>query len=678
MAEILPKKLFGDVSPEIAKIFSRFKALDDQFHIRWSLAGRSIKAPDFAIFYQDQFAFLIAVSSLSVPEAETLLAPKLSLFAEKPVTIDNFLEPEQPSLSTFLEKLISPAISLGSTPLDGINCAILFPNVSQFVLNRIHKLKPSPYTWIGKESCASGEKLGATLKSLIRKPASRPVLDSVRVLFSPEIQIPKTILPKSSRPARWDTTAPALTRFLLDYDQEIAMKIDLALSGEAESAISAANPRLVTGVAGSGKTLVLLFRAALVSKLNPTKRCLVLTHNKPLIQDLDRRFDKIISDSAHRERIECIHFASWCRKFVADGRVLAPFERKEWIRSCAEQVPKAADLPLPFLCDEIDWIESYDVRTLADYLRARRVGRKRSLSEQQRRAVYSVLEDYRHLLREKNCLDWITLSSLLWERVRSGQHKLPSYDYVFVDEAQFFAPVALKLIRSIVEPTAGQLTLAADPTQGFLKRRESWAASGLNVRGRTIRLTRPYRNSRAILQYAADFYRRRLPDEDEEINLPNDEQIAQLHDGPSPETITVRALQDEVTRTCNEIRAALKAGASPADILIILSDKKGQQVDRILASLNNGKTIVADAQKKTEANAARLCSINAMTGLEAPIVFILGATDLLQIEQSLSLAPEELKEIVRDNTRKLFTAMTRASQRLVVFKRDGSPSPHLS
>jgi hypothetical protein len=668
MAEILPKKLVGNISPEIAKVFSRFKALDDHFRVRWSLAGGSANAPDFALFYRDQFAFLVAVSSLSAPDAETLLAPKLSLFTEKPVTLDTFIEREQSSLSTFIGKLRESC--LGSMPPDGIACAILFPNVPQPLLDRVHKLRPSSLPWIGKESCGNGEKLGTVLKSLLRKPASRPVLDSVRALFSPEIQIPKSILPKNSKPTRWDTTAPALTRYLLDYDQESAVKIDVALSGEAESAISAANPRLITGVAGSGKTLVLLFRAALVTQLNPASRCLVLTHNKALIQDLDRRLNKIIRDPAHRGRIKCIHFAKWCRDFYAGNcKILRTFEREDLIRSCAGQVPKAADLPLPFLCDEIDWIESYDVRTLEDYLRAKRIGRKRSLSEQQRRAVYAVLENYRRLLRERDCLDWTTLSTRVWERVRSGQQKLPTYDYVFVDEAQFFAPVALKLIRSIVETKSGQLTLAADPTQGFLKRRESWAASGLNVRGRTIRLTRPYRNSRAILQYAADFYRRRLPDEDEEINLPNDDQIAQLHEGPSPETITVRALQDEVTRTCNEIRAALRVGANPADILIIISDEKGRQRDRILASLNNGKTIVADAQKKIEANAARLCSINAMTGLEAPIVFILGATDLLQIEQSLKLAPEERKEIERDNTRKLFTAMTRASQRLVVFKR---------
>jgi hypothetical protein len=668
MADILPKKLAGDVSPEIAKIFSRFKALDDHFRVRWSLAGRSANAPDFVVFYRNEYAFLIAVSSLSAPEAETLLAPKLSLFGERRVTLDDFIEREGSSLSTFIGKVRDS--SPGSTPADGIACAVLFPNVPQSLLNRIHQIRRSPFTWIGKESCANGEKLGTALKSLLRKPASRPVLDWVRALFSPEIQIPQTILPKTAKPTRWDTTAPALTRFLLDYDQESAVKIDLALSGEAESAISASNPRLITGVAGSGKTLVLLFRAALVTQLDPASRCLVLTHNKPLIQDLNRRLNKIIRDPAHRRRIDCIHFSSWCRRFFAgDCKIIRNFEREDLIRSCAEQVAKAADLPLQFLCDEIEWIESYDVRTLEDYLRAKRAGRKRVLSEQQRRAVYAVLENYRRLLRERECLDWTTLSTQLWERVRSGEQKLPGYDYLFVDEAQFFTPVALKLVRSIVETKSGQLTLAADPTQGFLKRRESWAASGLNVRGRTIRLTRPYRNSRAILQYAADFYRRRLPDEDEEVNLPNDDQIAQLHDGPSPETITVRALQDEVTRTCNEIRAALRAGANPADILIIISDEKGRQRDRILASLNNGKTIVADAQKKTEANAARLCSINAMTGLEAPIVFILGATDLLEMEDSFKLAPEERKEIVRDNTRKLFTAMTRASQRLVVFKR---------
>jgi hypothetical protein len=673
MAEILPKKLVGAVTPEIARVFSRFKSLDDHFHVRWSLQGRSASAPDFALFYQDKFAFLVAVSTFSAPDAESLLAPKLSLFAEKPVTLDNFLEREHSSLSTFLEKLGSSATSPGSIPPDGIASAILFPNVPQSNLNRIYKLRRSPYTWIGKESCSSGEKLGCVLKSIVRKPASRPVLDAVRALFSPEIEIPQAILPiqNTTKHARWNTTAPALTRFLLDYDQENAVKIDLALSGEAESAISAANPRLITGVAGSGKTLVLLFRAALVTQFSPASRCLVLTHNKPLIQDLNRRLNKLIRDPAHRRRIDCIHFSSWCRRlFARDCKIIHNFERKDLIRSCAEQVAKAADLPLPFLCDEIEWIESYDVRTLDDYLRAKRAGRKRVLSEQQRRAVYAVLENYRGLLRDRDCLDWTTLSPSLWKRVRSRQQRLPVYDYVFVDEAQFFAPVALKLIRSIVAPAAGQLTLAADPTQGFLKRRESWAASGLNVRGRTIRLTRPYRNSRAILQYAADFYRRRLPDEDEDVNLPNDDQIAQLHDGPSPETITVRALQDEVTRTCNEIRAAITAGANPADILIIISDEKGRQRDRILARLNNGKIIVADAQKKTEANAARLCSINAMTGLEAPIVFILGATDLLQIEQSLKLAPEERKEIVRDNTRKLFTAMTRASQRLLVFQRN--------
>ena len=335
-------------------------------------------------------------------------------------------------------------------------------------------------------------------------------------------------------------------------------------------------------------------------------------------------------------------------------------------------MPKGTDLPLQFLCDELEWIDSYDVRTLDHYLRAKRVGRGRSLTEHQRRSVYSVLLSYHHLLKQKNVLDWTALPSRLWEKVQAGLVSIPTYDYVFVDEAQFFAPVSLKLIQSIVKPITGQLTLAADPTQGFLKRRESWAASGLNVRGRTVRLERPYRNSGPILKYAADFYRRRLPGEDEEINLPSPIQIAELPSGPFPELVNVRAQQDEITRTCNEIREAIARGARPEDILIILSTQRGGVRDRILNTLNKEHLVATDVQQKSAGDSARLCSINAMTGLEAPIVFLLGVSDLLQEEKSLKLAEEDRKELVRDNTRKLYTAMTRASQRLIIYSRPNS------
>ena len=45
---------------------------------------------------------------------------------------------------------------------------------------------------------------------------------------------------------------------------------------------------------------------------------------------------------------------------------------------------------------------------------------------------------------------------------------------ILVDEAQFFAPLWMRLIQKSLNPRNGHLFLVADPTQGFLGRGASW------------------------------------------------------------------------------------------------------------------------------------------------------------------------------------------------------------
>jgi ATP-dependent exoDNAse (exonuclease V) beta subunit len=47
-------------------------------------------------------------------------------------------------------------------------------------------------------------------------------------------------------------------------------------------------------------------------------------------------------------------------------------------------------------------------------------------------------------------------------------------------------------------------------------------------------------------------------------------------------------------------------------------------------------------------------------------VFLLGAHTLLEETQSLRLTEEERQDVVRDHARRLYMAMTRAGQRLVI------------
>jgi superfamily I DNA/RNA helicase len=64
-----------------------------------------------------------------------------------------------------------------------------------------------------------------------------------------------------------------------------------------------------------------------------------------------------------------------------------------------------------------------------------------------------------------------------------------------------------------------------------------------------------------------------------------------------------------------------------------------------------------------------VCSLNAATGLESPVVFLCGLDGLLEKEGALGMARDEKSELVRDNTRRIYMAMTRAGRKLIVTYR---------
>ncbi len=79
-----------------------------------------------------------------------------------------------------------------------------------------------------------------------------------------------------------------------------------------------------------------------------------------------------------------------------------------------------------------------------------------------------------------------------------------------------------------------------------------------------------------------------------------------------------------------------------------------------------GKNAAFDPKDKYPGDYIRVTTINAGAGLESPIVFLIGLRLLFEEEQSLRLSDEEREGLIRDNTRKLYMAATRAGQRLVL------------
>ena len=104
----------------------------------------------------------------------------------------------------------------------------------------------------------------------------------------------------------------------------------------------------------------------------------------------------------------------------------------------------------------------------------------------------------------------------------------------------------------------------------------------------------------------------------------------------------------------------------PRNHLLILH-ANGQGVEALIQAINHrlGTNTAMDPKDTYPGNYVRVTTLNAGAGLESPIVFLVGLRELFEEEQSLRLSDDEREEIIRDNTRKIYMAATRAGQRLV-------------
>jgi superfamily I DNA/RNA helicase len=132
-----------------------------------------------------------------------------------------------------------------------------------------------------------------------------------------------------------------------------------------------------------------------------------------------------------------------------------------------------------------------------------------------------------------------------------------------------------------------------------------------------------------------------------------------------PVLLPVRSPQDEIGVVTAEI-VALQTSGYPLQNLLVLHAEYG--VDALIESLNRhlGEGKAVDPKNTISDGCIRVTTLNAGTGLESPIVFLVGLNRLFEREQSLRLSDEEVDRLMLENTRKVYMAATRAGQRLVI------------
>ncbi|MER5211571.1 UvrD-helicase domain-containing protein [Streptomyces sp. NPDC002838] len=293
----------------------------------------------------------------------------------------------------------------------------------------------------------------------------------------------------------------------------------------------------VSGGPGTGKTIVALHRVKhLVDRLGPghTKPVLLTTFNKNLAADLRARLLSLGGPQTVA-RVDIVHVDQLATRVVREAdpgnakrRIEDTQALKEWRALLVEAGEHRFDAE--FLCDEWNQvILGQAVRSRSEYFVVRRAGRGRTLNRADRAQVWQLVERFTQRLELKGLETHRQVAEraarletdrktkidkrqqqkderdgLANVHVESGSGAFLRYRYrhIVVDEAQDLSPAHWKMLRAMVPVGANDIFLVGDTHQRIYDNQVTLGSLGINIRGRSSRLTLSYRTTREILRDA--------------------------------------------------------------------------------------------------------------------------------------------------------------------------------
>ncbi len=522
---------------------------------------------------------------------------------------------------------------------------------------------------------ARDELAGLDWAALLARPAAAADPEQVTAAllgrYFPEAEIPA---PCIARRSFYRDNRAGLERYFLDGDQEWTAKLDLETPAEQGQTAADLSVRLVNGVAGSGKTVIAISRARMLAERFPSDRVLLLIHNTPVVADLRQKLARALGRLP--PRLEIVTFFAWAlgrwrARFGADP---APVHRSEVIAQIARKRGRWPGLRPDDgqLLDELDFINESLIAGEPEYLTARRAGRGFALRPAERAAVWALYQHVTQDLRASGQRLWSAIPHEL-ALAPGGAEGLERFRHILVDEAQFFAPSWFQVVKQAMRP-GGHLFMCADPNQGFLKSRLSWKSAGLEVAGRTKKLRRSYRTTRAILEASSSILGHLAAADAEDYLRPD---LAAMEPGEPPLVIYTASPQDSVERASNEVMMLAQRRQLPlGGMLLVYGD--GIPKEDLYRQLTQRLAPPAvwwlnhPQQKKGPPPGGaddhlRLAHVSTATGLEGAVVFLLGVENLFSREAPSDPPTEAAAAQHEANARKLYMAMTRAAQRLILL-----------
>jgi superfamily I DNA/RNA helicase len=249
------------------------------------------------------------------------------------------------------------------------------------------------------------------------------------------------------------------------------------------------------------------------------------------------------------------------------------------------------------------------------------------------------------------------------------------YRHVVVDEGQDLHPAQWRLLRALVEPGPNDMFLLADPYQRIYDSHVSLAQLGIEVRGRTRRLTVNYRTTHEILDLSV-----KVLNADAAIGLDGQNDTLRgyrsITRGGVPELAAHRSRDDEHEALIERVGTWLDQGVEPHAIGVAV--RTGQLVKAISRTLSDAHIPVADDKQGTEG--VHVATMHRMKGLEFQCLAVVGLdAGVLPAPHAITSEAEDTHAHQQDLQRErclLFVALTRARD-VLYLSHSGTRSPLL-
>lgn len=438
---------------------------------------------------------------------------------------------------------------------------------------------------------------------------------------------------------------------------------------------------LVQGVAGSGKTTVVLERARHLDERGSHNgdgpKLLVLTYNRALTSWI-----RELSMKSSGKPIESSTFHSWAseiltdRGFIRNGTIAA--DSREGIVRYAKNIvkkydPKAVWPTMPdsgnnerqlvrFLAEEISWIKNWGFISINNYIGATRTGRgnRVRLTRSHRETIFKVYQKYEELLENKYKRIDFDDAALFLERIAPGIPMRCKPSHLLVDEAQDLGPAQFRAIASMA---VNSLTIAADRGQQIYRRGFTWKSVGINVHsGNSKFLLNSFRSTGEIVRLATSLLKNDSSlVNDPEYHLPD----IPPDSGILPELYISGSKEKEISRVLSLIRRLRVSFPDDNIGVVAYSWNRLEEFAQVLERERIPWVMVKETESRILTPGVKLVSFHSAKGLEFDHVIVTGLKDGYIPHRNIEAGDDE-EAFLSAERKKFYVAMTRAKLTLTL------------